>query len=148
MPSLHAQYSVPKCSNVPIMYIAYRKNRHIFVRKCQQFFGSIIQEKSAIFSKIFKSCQIFMYFLFQIMSKTSFSILPKLLTTWLTKFYVITHSNLFISDLVYTNCTNPILWLNLNYTKLLKCDNASNFLLMNLNHKKLKVLKTLYLFQT
>ena len=33
----------------------------------------------------------------------------------------------FISDLAYITRTNPILWSNLNYKKLLKCVNTTNF---------------------
>ena len=33
----------------------------------------------------------------------------------------------FISDLAYITRINPILWLNLNYKKLLKCVNTTNF---------------------
>ena len=41
-------------------------------------------------------------------------ILLKLLT-WPSQFCVITHPKLFISHLVYTTHTNPVLQLNLNY---------------------------------
>ena len=36
--------------------------------------------------------------------------IPKVLTTWLTQFRVITHPNLFISNLAYTTHINLILW--------------------------------------
>ena len=41
--------------------------------------------------------------------------------------------NSFISDLVYATCTDPILRSNLNFKKLLKCVNTTNFLHINLN---------------
>ena len=59
-------------------------------------------------------------------------------------------TNSFIYDLLYASGINPILQSNLNYKKLLKCDNFTNFLCTNLNYKKLKLLKssTLIIFYT
>ena len=62
----------------------------------------------------------------QTVLKSSFCILAKLLTTGPTRFYVITQLSSFTSDLSYTTGNNPILRINLNYKKLLKCINATN----------------------
>ena len=52
--------------------------------------------------------------LWQIAPKSPFYILLKLLS-WPSQFFVITSPKLFISHLVYTTRTNPVLQLNLNY---------------------------------
>ena len=57
-------------------------------------------------------------------------------------------SNLFIFDLVYTTRTDPILRLNLNNKKLLKCANNTNFLCINLDYKKNVPIPSPYLLLT
>ena len=85
-------------------------------------------------------------FLCQIVSIFLLCILPKLLTTWRTQFCVITYS-LLNFDVAYTTRTNLILWLNLNYKKLLKCVDTTEFLCINLNFEKsLKCADTLAIF--
>ena len=48
-------------------------------------------------------------------------------------------NNSFTFDLANTTCINIVLWLNLNYKKLLKCVFIINFLRMNLKYKTLKM---------
>ena len=71
-------------------------------------------------------------FLCHTSSKSTFYVLAKLITTWVTQFCVVSHPSLFVSDLVYTIRFNPILWLNLNYKNLQKYVDTTNFLRMNL----------------
>ena len=86
---------------------------------------------------IFKLYQLFINdFLCQIVAKSSFYLLLKLITTWLTQLCNITKPKLFVFDLAST--TNPNLQLNLNYKKLLKYVNTINFVFTNLNYKKSK----------
>ena len=56
-------------------------------------------------------------------------ILPKLLTTYLTQFCVISYPQLiFIFNLAYNARTDVILWSSLNHRKLRQCVDTSNFL--------------------
>lgn len=81
--------------------------------------------------------ELFMYnFLYQTIPKS------KLLTIWLSQFCVITYPNLFISDLAYTTVINLILRSNINYEKLLKCDNTTNYLRKNLSYANAETVLT------
>ena len=76
------------------------------------------------------------------------NILPNPLATWLTQFCINTRPTIFISDLAYTACTNPLSQSNLSYKKLIKCSDTTNFICMSLNYRKAKNIVTLesYIF--
>ena len=97
-----------KMSHISIIHIAYKKNwhcGHFGLGIMGHFRPKILEKKSTIFSDIF-------WITVPTFPKSLFNTLLKLLTAWLTQFYVITQFNLFTSDLAYITCTNIILWSN------------------------------------
>ena len=108
IPSLHAQFTIQKCLDIPIVHVAYKKNWQgyphwfkgidtLWSKGNNTFWYRKSKTKNHQYSrKRFEFYQLFMYkFLYQTVQKS------KLLTTWLTKSCVITYQNLFISYLIY-----------------------------------------------
>ena len=108
------------CQNVPILTLQILFTRRIDTFWCDGIDtfcpGGIVilwhrksQTKNSNIQKEFlptfcKFCKLFC----QTVPKSSFYILPKLLTIILTRFCVICHPNLFTSDLAYATRTNPV----------------------------------------
>ena len=136
------------CQNVPIFLLHIMRTRRIdtfWSDGIDTYWSGRVwhrksQTKNQKYSqRLFELYQLFINtFLCQTVPKSTFHILPKLLSTWLTQFCVTTHPNLVISDLAYTNFTNPISRSNVNYKKLLKYVNTTKFFRTNVKYENVK----------
>ena len=108
-----------KCIDISIIYLAYKKDQHILVWRCQDIlvwgYQEILDQKiiPEIFRNTFSALATFHeYFSMRNCLEILFYGILKLITAWLTQFCVTIHANLFIFDLAYTSCRNPFLCIN------------------------------------
>ena len=108
-----------KCLDISIIYLAYKKDQHILVWRCQDILAEGYQEildqkiTQEIFKNTFSALATFHeYFSMRNCLEILFYGILKLITAWLTQFCVTIHPNLFIFDLAYTSCRNPFLCIN------------------------------------